>query len=129
MNTQETTQKYTETLHSITIRDFVQLWRKAFADKRTKPSIVQHQYGDLIYKTKEKGWIYPEHHILYNLVRNLPVTRGFQPDSDGYKNALHHLIHLQSSQIEKILFKPFEDSLDFEKFQTILTEIRQYLKK
>lgn len=129
MNIQKTTPKYTETLNSITICEFVQLWRKAFAEQRKNPSIVQNQLVESISSNPKKGKLYPEHYIMYNVVRNLPITRGFQPDSNSYKNALHNLIYLQSYQIEKKMFKPFENTLEFEKFQTILKEICQYLKK
>jgi hypothetical protein len=128
MNTTENTKKYNENLNSITIREYMNLWRKAVNDTRTKPILVEHKYGEHTYKTKEKGWILPEHHIMLNVLRNLRLDRGFKADSDGYKKALHNLTHLYYYGTEKNLFKPFEESMDFEKFKSVLTEIRQLLK-
>jgi len=30
---------------------------------------------------RKKGWITPAHHVLYNIVREKPIDRGFQPAS------------------------------------------------
>lgn len=133
MNTTNTLNNNTieneEVVSVITRKEFCILWKKVSNDKRAKPHLVEYKtYGGQTYKVKEKGWIYPEHHIIYNLIRGLPVTRGFKEDSDGFKNALSSLKNFYHLHSFSHLHKPFEEVISLENFKILLLEIKEILK-
>lgn len=127
VNTNET-QENNEVVSMITRKEFCIIWKKISNDKRTKPTLVEHKnYDGSTYKVKEKGWIYPEHHIIYNLIRGLPASRGFKEGTEGYDNALNFL---KSSNFNYAnhLFKPFAEYIPTDKFKALLLEIQALLK-
>lgn len=133
MNTTNTLNNNTvennEKLSVIKNKEFCILWKTVANDKRTKPHLVEYKtYGGQTYKVKEKGWIYPEHHIIYNIIRGLPASRGFKEDSEGYKNALSYLKHFYHLHSFNHLHKPFADSITTEKFKILLLEMKEILK-
>lgn len=118
-----------EVVSVITRKEFCILWKKIQADKRTKPYFVEHKgYGGHTYKVKEKGWVYPEHHIIYNLIRGLPLSRGFKEDSDGYKNALNYLKTFYENRYINHLYKAFAETLTLEQYKALLLEIKEIVK-
>lgn len=126
-----TEKKYNENLESITINEFVIAWRKAFHDKRVKPYMKGHGNKDTkyYYETKEKGWLYPEHHIIYNVIRGLPISRGFEENSEGFQDALDFLKHTANFGYGGKILTPFEESLGKDKVKEILEEIKLFLNK
>lgn len=125
------TQQYQEVLEAfstITRKDFCIIWKKISNDKKIKPTLVElKSYGSGTYKVKEKGWIYPEHHIIYNLIRGLPSTRGFQEGTEGYENALNFLKKTANFGYAGNILKPFEESMSSDKFKNLLLEIKNLL--
>lgn len=118
-----------EVVSTITRKEFCIIWKKVSNDKRTKPSLVEHKsYGGGTYKVKEKGWIYPEHHIIYNLIRSLPASRGFKEGTEGYENALNFLKKTSNFGYAGYILKPFEEYIPAEKFKALLLEIQTLLK-
>lgn len=113
----------------ITQKEFCIIWKKISHDKKSKPYLVEHNaYGGGTYKTKEKGWIYPEHHIIYNMLRGLPPTRGFKEGTEGYKDALNFLKFTANFGYNGYIFKPFEEYITEENFKILLLEIKNILK-
>lgn len=118
-----------EVVSIITRKEFCILWKKISNDKRAKPHLVEYKsYGGHTYKVKEKGWIYPEHHILYNIIRGLPSSRGFKEDSEGYKNALNYFKHFYELKYITHLHKPFAEVITLENFKKLLFEIKEIVK-
>lgn len=118
-----------EVVSTITRKEFCIIWKKVFNDKRTKPSLVEYKsYGGGTYKVKEKGWIYPEHHIIHNLIRDLPASRGFKEGTEGYENALNFLKKTSNFGYASYVLKPFEEHIPAEKFKALLLEIQNLLK-
>lgn len=119
-----------EIVSTITRKEFCIIWKKISNDKRTKPHLVEYKSHDgETYKLKEKGWIHPEHHIVYNLIRDLPSTRGFKEDSEGYQNALNYLKNSHNFNYSSHILKPFEEHIPAEKFKLLLLEIQTILQK
>ncbi len=118
----------TEKLSVITRKEFIAIWKKISNDQKIKPLLVERKlYDGTMYKEKVKGWIYPEHHILYNLIRNLPIDRGFQPNTDGYKIALSNLKDTRNFHYKKHLLLPFQEFLKEENILLLFQEIQKLL--
>lgn len=131
-NENENTNAYNtqEVVSTITRKEFCIIWKKVSNDKRTKPSFVEYKnYDGSTYKVKEKGWIHPEHHIIYNLIRDLPASRGFKEGTEGYENALNYLKNSYNFNYASHILKPFEEHIPAEKFKALLLEIQTLLKK
>lgn len=117
-----------EIVSTITRKEFCIIWRKVTNDKRIKPTLVEHKaYGET-YKVKEKGWIYPEHHIIYNVIRGLHPQRGFDEGTEGYENALNFLKKTSNFGYAGNILKPFEEFIPADKFKSLLLEIQYILK-
>ncbi|NCQ50305.1 hypothetical protein GW796_00085 [archaeon] len=103
-----------EALHT---KEFISVWKKISNDVRIKPTFDS-------YHNKIKGYIYPEHHILYNIVRGFPANRGFTDGTEGFKNALSFFS--KNYYLNK-MFEPFEGHLSTEVYNEILTEVKTLL--
>lgn len=108
-------------------KEFAKIWKKISNDKRIRPTLVQHGSGKYSYQTKEKGWIYPEHHIIYNIMRELPIDRGFDVGTEGFEEALSFLKNTSNFGFAGRVYKPFEEFIEPEKFKEILSEIKLIL--
>lgn len=89
-------------------------WSRAVNNKDYKP------YKDNKYGNKIQGRINAIHYIVYNIIRQLPRDRGFDPITDGYKTPhyyLNMLAHL--GKFEELLF-PFEGTITPEEFKELL---------
>lgn len=117
-----------ELLHTITRKEFCIMWKQISKDKRTKPHFVEYTYNGTTHKTKEKGWVHPEHHIIYNIIRGLPTDRGFKKGTQGYESALKFLKHSSHFGFGGVILKPFEQFMSPEKFKVLLLEIQNLLK-
>lgn len=118
-----------EAVEIITRKEFCLIWKKISNDRRIKPTLVEHKsYSGDNYQVKEKGWIYPEHHIIHNLIRGLPPTRGFKEGTEGYENALNFLRTTSNFGYAGNILKPFEESMSSDKFKVLLFEIKALLK-
>lgn len=62
------------------MKEIKKQWAIAVNDKDNKP------YRDKTYGTKYTGKINAIHFMLYNLVRGLPLDRGFDTSKDSYKH-------------------------------------------
>ncbi len=110
---------------NINKKEFIEIWKKISNDKRIRPKLVEHKsYYGTTYKTKEKGWLYPEHHILYNLIRGYPANRGFLENSEGFENALNFFKESSSIYKSNLMFEPFKEHLSKEQYSNLLLEYK-----
>lgn len=125
-------------IQAITKKEFVTLWKAASNDKRRKPiykeeeikvySYETKRYEPIKHKVKVKGFLYPEHHIIYNIVRGFPASRGFGENTDGYLSALGFFKskYLHQSFMD-VLYEPFRDSMTKEKFDNLIIEVKNVI--
>lgn len=117
-------------MQAINRKAFNAMWKAISNSDKRKPTFVElNPNGSFVQKLKVKGFIYPEHHILYNLVRGLPTCRGFGAETDGYKNALAFFkSSYNSKHLNKKLYEPFENYMTLEEFEKVLAEAKTILK-
>ena len=60
-------------------------WAKAVNNKDN------HPYKDEKYGNKVRGKIYSVHYLVYNILRQMPAERGFEPVGQGFKDAKQEL--------------------------------------
>ncbi len=115
-------------MENITKHDFIAIWKKATNHPNIKPTITEHTYNGITTKTKTKGWIYPEHHIIYNLIRNKPIYLGFycgDYPTEGFKDAYDNLKRSKGNvYFSNKLYAPFQEHINGETFTKIMDEIR-----
>jgi hypothetical protein len=139
MNNYNATTEEFNPMQSITIKNFVAIWKNISNSPRIKPTFVEKKGARYNYKTRKtkiftykekiKGFIYPEHHILYNMVRGLPLSRGFGVKTPGYKTALDFFTNNKNKEYyNKKLYEPFKESMTMEEFEKILTEAKKIAK-
>lgn len=70
--------------------------------KTSRKSYYAGYYSEGTGVYRKPGWLQAEHHILYNIIRGVPIERGFTPgkkgkrwheNSDGFEQALFSLIY------------------------------------
>jgi hypothetical protein len=113
--------------------DFIKTWKTIINDKRIKPTFILDSYDK---KIKVKGFIYPEHHLIYNIIRGFELNRGFIFNSEGYKEALVNLnyyLNDLASGYERNkthrIFTPFIGLIDFYEFKDYLLSKDALIKK
>ena len=97
-------------------------WARSVNNEEYKP------YKHPIYGNKIRGKVRGVHYLIYNILRDLPRERGFEPLGEGYKEAVHELegcirsydFNHTSARFEALL-------LPFEK-EVTATELREKLK-
>ncbi len=125
-------------MNTITKQQFKTIWKQISNDQRIKPIFEDVKCGKYDWETKKyitfmqkiktKGFIYPEHHILYNILRELPIKRGFQPESIGYLDALDFFKGNPSSYKINKIYLPFKDLMSSEDFSFLINESKKLLK-
>lgn len=102
-------------------RPFRDEWALAVNDKDNKP------YKDKMYGTKYHGKLYGVHYVVYNIVRGLPIERGFIKGSDKLEAHLRYIaMKVQWDKLADLLF-PFNDTISTDEFKEKYSEaIRLY---
>lgn len=120
-----------EVFSSITRKDFCAIWKKISNDKRVKPTYIDHKsyFYNVPCKLKQKGWIHPEHHIIYNLIRQLPAHRGFKENTQGYQEALTFIKKSYNFNRSTYILSPFEEYIPNEQLTLFLSEIQSFVNK
>lgn len=92
-------------------------WARSVNNKDNKP------YKDKKYGNKVKGRINAVHYIVYNILRNLPKERGFEPLGEGYETALKQLEfgfkYNSKYWIDNFLY-PFEQTVTSDELRELL---------
>ena len=58
--------------------------------------------------------------MVYNIIRQLPKERGFEPCGKGYEDALNKFnFYVKFNKFDELLF-PFEEKLAIEEFKELL---------
>lgn len=122
-----------------------------------KPNGLPHLSEDTgVYR--KPGWLQAEHHILYNIIRGVPIERGFTPgipgkrwapNQDGFGHALESLIwkvdnaqkawyNVNKGNLNNMTFRYLKETKEFlEPFRTVTlgdlisidtTVLKQYLR-
>jgi hypothetical protein len=125
-------------MQSIKRKDFIAMWKVISNSPKIKPTFVKEEikvyshetqkYEPMTHKVKVKGFVYPEHHILYNIVRGKPLSRGFGEGTDGYRNALSFFRSYYSKYANEKLYEPFKEHMTFEEFEKIVSEAKSIVK-
>lgn len=125
-------------MNTIEKKEFVAIWKKISNDEKRKPYFedVKSFYYDwsskkaipFMQKIKNKGFIYPEHHILYNLVRNLPLDRGFQKDSEGFNQALDFFKGTPQVYRQNQIYAAFKEIIPNEQYCSLIKEVSEIIK-
>jgi len=90
-------------------------WARSVNDKDNKP------YKDKTYGNKVNGKIRAEHYMLYNILRNLPKERGFEPCGEGFDRSIRILKLGRNSKywIEDLLH-PFGQTITADELKELL---------
>lgn len=94
-------------------------WARSVNNKDYKP------YKDSEYGNKVQGKLKAVHYLVYNIVRELPKERGFEPIGEGFNNAKQYLDRAMNNRLyntnaeEKLLF-PFEDTVTIKELRELL---------
>lgn len=88
-------------------------WSKAVNNKDN------HPYKDEKYGNKVRGEIYSVHYLVYNLLRQMPAERGFEPVGQGYEEAKARLAFLLKYKPEMLLH-PFDGTVTIDKLKELL---------
>jgi hypothetical protein len=126
-------------IKAITRKEFVTMWKAASNSSKRKPTYKQEEikvfsyatkkYEPMTHKVKVKGFLYPEHHILYNIIRGLPLSRGFGEHTDGYRFALQFFTcPFPSSYMLERLYEPFKEGMTYEKFKELINEAQEIVR-
>jgi hypothetical protein len=135
----ETINNEIKQIQTITKQEFIAMWKTASNDKRRKPIYKEEEikvynpntrkYESKIHKVKVKGFLHPEHHILYNIVRGKPLSRGFIEHTVGYLTALSFFTSNYPNQYySNLLYEPFKELITREKFDALIVEVQQIAK-
>ncbi len=119
-------------------KEFVKMWKVISNSKRIKPKFVDKEFSTGVFdketktyvkriqRFKEKGYIYPEHHIIYNIIRGFPAERGFDKDSLGLINAKNSFKY--NSIFTSDLFpEPFKGLMSDEEIKEVFTMVKEKL--
>jgi hypothetical protein len=79
-----------------------------------------HPYKDKQYGNKVPGKLKSVHHVVYNILRELPKERGFEPLGEGYKTAEWWLQYLSRYDHYDDLLFPFERTVTAQEFKELL---------
>ena len=89
-------------------------WARAVNNKDNKP------YKDEMYGTKHDGRLNALHFLVYNIIRGMPATRGFEPEGRGYIDSQKRLnFLLKFDKTEELLF-PFENLVTLDALKELL---------
>ena len=91
-------------------------WAKTVNDKGNKP------YKDKTYGNKIRGNIYGVHFVVYNIVRDLPIDRGFIKGSEALKAHLRYIewvlrVLRCPAYINTRLLFPFGENINVDSFK------------
>jgi len=132
----EAMQKEVNKIKSITKKEFITMWKAASNSKKRLPTYKEEEikvysyetnrYEPRTHKVKVKGFLYPEHYILYNIVRGKPLSRGFGEHTDGYRSALGFFTSKYPSKyFTEILYEPFKEGMTKEQFEALILEAQE----
>ncbi len=126
-------------MNTIERKEFVSIWKNISNDERRKPSFEEVKFArydwstkktiHYIQKVKNKGFIEPEHHILYNLVRGLPLDRGFKEGSEGFLNALDFFKNKPTTYRQNMVYKSFKDIMPNDQYCAMIEEAIEMIKQ
>ena len=111
-------------LTTITTKEFIAIWKKIANSEKRKPTFTTEMHYGKPCKMRQKGFIYPEHHIIYNIVRGKPASRGFQENTEGYDKAMAYF-KSNASNVSDLMYAPFEGHMSKETFGLIRDEVRK----
>ena len=94
-------------------KEIKRAWARSVNNKEYKP--YKNKYG-----TKFEGRLYATHFMVYNIIRGLPHSRGFEPLGQGYENAVADLNMFLKFENEAKLLYPFENLITLETFKELL---------
>lgn len=126
-------------IQAITRKEFVTMWKAASNSVKRKPTYKQEEikvfshitkkYEPMKHKVKVKGFLYPEHYILYNIVRGKPLTRGFGEGTDGYRFAAQFFTcSFPSLYMLERLYEPFKEGMTYDKFKELIKESQEIIR-
>ncbi len=121
-------------MNTIERKEFTNIWKKISNSPKRKPTFSEvnasrydgesKNYSHFLQKVKVKGFIYPEHHVLYNIARCLPLTRGFTEGSKGLEEALKFFKNKSSVQLNNKIYEPFKGLITNETYCEMIEEAR-----
>lgn len=119
-------------------KEFKAVWKLIANDKRIKPTFEDKEMHGYDYsqrksytymqKFKTKGFVYPEHHIIFNVIIGRPIDCGFVPDSAGFKDAVSFFKGNYSTYKSNLIFSAFKDFVSAEEYSKLIEEIKLKLK-
>lgn len=125
-------------MNTITKQQFKNIWKKISNDQRRKPTFEEVKCGKYDWESKKyiifmqniktKGFIFPEHHIIYNIIRGFSLDRGFQPESIGYLDALNFFKDNHNTYKNNKIYLPFKDFMSGEEFSNLIEQIKYKIK-
>ena len=110
---QEVQSKQEYKARTFDLREVKSAWAKAVNNKDN------HPYKDEKYGNKIRGKIYSVHYLVYNLLRQMPAERGFEPVGQGYEEAKCWLTFLLKYKPEQLLY-PFDGTVTIEQLKELL---------
>ena len=119
-------------MESTTKENFVAIWKKISNHPNIKPKMVEVDSYNGKVKIKQKGWIHPEHHLIYNVVRGKKISLGFycgETATEGFNDAVFNLKKFSPTQkwTFNMLFTPFKEYIPEDEFVALLSEIQAKL--